>query len=113
MRITRGTLGALVLLLTACAGADSKSGEDAEGPDVGARGADDPVVGCFPEQSHPYASLPWVGIHGNAANSDWIECQTGTAYQSAWHALRGLALTQPNTFSPDGSVIYATSANPT
>lgn len=68
---------------------------------------------CRPSQAAPYATgIPYLGVHGDAGNSDIIRCQTGSAFTLAWHALEGLGLTQPNTFSPDGSVTYATTTHP-
>ena len=68
---------------------------------------------CAPQQATPYpAQIPYVGIHGNAANNDFIDCETPGKWRRAWHALRGLGMTQPNTFSPDGQVTYLTSTNP-
>ena len=68
---------------------------------------------CAPTPAPPYpAAIPYRGIHGDAGNSDVIPCITASAYSTDWHALVGLGLTQPNTFSPDGQVIYATTTNP-
>ena len=67
---------------------------------------------CAPSQSNPYPQgIPYVGIHGNAGNSDFIDCTTAGNWSRSWHALRGLGMTQPNTFSPDGSVTYVTTTN--
>jgi hypothetical protein len=68
---------------------------------------------CSADQPSPYPlESSYVGIHGNAANNDIVPCRTADSYTEEWHALRGLALTQPTTFSPDGLTTYATSANP-
>lgn len=68
---------------------------------------------CSPQQSSPYPQgIPYVGIHGNAGNSDYIDCRTSGRWRRGWHALRGLGMTQPNTFSPDGLVTYVTTTNP-
>ncbi len=101
---------ALCTALSAC-GSEAPADERTPAPPERA-GDDDTTLGCHPEQSPPYAALPWVGIHGNAANSDWVDCATAPTYQADWHALHGLALTQPNTFSPDGTVVYATTSHP-
>ena len=67
---------------------------------------------CSPQQSEPYPQgIPYVGIHGNAGNSDFIDCQTSGKWRRGWHALRGLGMTQPNTFSPNGQVTYVTTTN--
>jgi hypothetical protein len=76
--------------------------------------ADGPIeLLCQPDQAFPYADgAPYLGIHGDAANSDEIACTTGSAYQQIWHALEGLGMPQPNTFSPDGLTLYATTTHP-
>ena len=67
---------------------------------------------CTPVQQAPYPNgIPYLGIHGDAGNSDMIDCQTAGSWTKGWHALRGLGMTQPNTFSPDGSVTYVTTTN--
>jgi outer membrane protein assembly factor BamB len=68
---------------------------------------------CQPDQPYPYASgIPYLGIHADAGNSDVIACDSAAQFQQSWHALQGFGLTQPNTFSPDGKTIYATTTNP-
>ena len=68
---------------------------------------------CTPSQDAPYASgIPYLGIHADAGNSDVIHCESAEAFEEGWTALEGLGLTQPNTFSPDGAVTYATTTNP-
>ena len=68
---------------------------------------------CEPEQAAPYADgIPYLGVHADAGNSDVIRCESADDYTQAWHALAGLGLAQPNTFSPDGSTTYATTTNP-
>jgi outer membrane protein assembly factor BamB len=70
-------------------------------------------VACTPSQPAPYADgIPYLGVHGDAGNSDIIRCQTASEFTPVWHALEGLGLTQPNTFSPDGVVSYATTTHP-
>jgi len=67
---------------------------------------------CQPDRELPYADgASYLGIHGDASNSDEIACASGSAYQQTWHALEGLGLPQPNTFSPDGLTTYVTSTN--
>ena len=76
---------------------------------------DDEPVGpaCAPSRLAPYAEgSPYLGIHADPGNSDVVDCETQDAYSSGWHALKGLGVMQPNTFSPDGKVTYATSTNP-
>ena len=54
---------------------------------------------CTPVQQAPYPNgIPYLGIHGDAGNSDMIDCQTAGSWTKGWHALRGLGMTQPNTF---------------
>jgi len=70
-------------------------------------------IPCAPTQTSPYASgIPYLGIHADAGNSDVVRCRTGAAFTPVWHALQGLGLTQPNTFSPDGQTTYATTTHP-
>jgi len=84
----------LILLLSAC----------------GPRPVDLP---CTPDQAAPYADgIPYLGVHADAGNSDRVRCESATAFAQEWTALEGLGLIQPNTFSPDGSVTYATTTNP-
>jgi outer membrane protein assembly factor BamB len=68
---------------------------------------------CTPDQSSPYSSgIPYLGIHADAGNSDVIQCESAEAFEEDWMALAGLGPTQPNTFSPDGTALYATTSNP-
>ena len=68
---------------------------------------------CQPDQPAPYANgVAFLGVHANPANNDVIHCETGSSFREAWHSLQGMGLTQPNTFSPDGATLYATSSNP-
>jgi hypothetical protein len=68
---------------------------------------------CTPEQSAPYASgIPYLGIHADPGNSDVIGCESADNYTESWYSLKGLGMTQPNTFSPTGEVLYATTSNP-
>jgi outer membrane protein assembly factor BamB len=71
------------------------------------------VIPCTPEQASPYADgTAFLGVHANPSNNDIVECETGSEFVEVWHALEGMGLTQPNTFSPDGNTLYATSTNP-
>lgn len=63
---------------------------------------------CVVDQPFPYPDTSYVGVHGNRANNDFIPCDTATAYGEAWSALEAGGAAQPNTFSPDGTVTYAT-----
>ena len=79
--------------------------------DMDNAGTDGPS--CRPMQSTPYASgIPYLGVHANAANSDYVDCETAGAWTFGWHSLRGFGMTQPNTFAPNGQVTYVTSTNP-
>jgi len=67
---------------------------------------------CAPEREFPYADgSPYTGVHGDPANSDVVACDISDAFERGWHALQGLGITQPNTFSPDGLTTYVTSTN--
>ncbi len=71
------------------------------------------VLPCEPERSYPYPpNMSFLGIHGDPGNSDVIACSSAESYEQQWVALEGLGMTQPNTFSPDGKVVYATTSNP-
>jgi hypothetical protein len=92
------TRAAVVLLLGACA---PSALEPIELP-------------CAPGAPAPYPSgSSYLGVHGNRGNDDVIACASASAYLPDWHALEGLALSQPNTFSPDGTVTYAATFQPT
>ncbi len=70
-------------------------------------------VPCRPPQASPYASgTPYLGVHANPENDDVIACRSGSAFVEVWHALEGLGMSQPNTFSPDGEITYAATFNP-
>jgi hypothetical protein len=88
----------LLLLTTAC----SEEPQDKNTP-----------ISCTPAQEAPYADgIPYLGIHADAGNSDVISCSSANRFTQSWHSLKGLGLTQPNTFSPDGLTTYATTSNP-
>lgn len=74
----------------------------------------DPIeLPCVVEQPAPYPSgSTYLGVHANRENNDVVACETGSAFVEVWHALEGLAMSQPNTFSPDGTVTYAATFNP-
>lgn len=68
---------------------------------------------CAPSQSAPYPpASPYLGVHANAGNNDVVACESAPAFVERWHALRGLAMSQPNTFSPDRTITYAATFNP-
>ena len=68
---------------------------------------------CRPERPFPYADgVPYLGVHGDPANSDLIDCESASRFEAGWHALEGLGIPQPNTFSPDGATTYVTTTNP-
>ncbi|MCC7541692.1 MAG: PQQ-binding-like beta-propeller repeat protein [Deltaproteobacteria bacterium] len=70
-------------------------------------------VPCRPSQPAPYPQgIPYVGIHANPGSSDFVDCDSASAFEQVWHSLVGLAVVQPNTFSPDGNTVYVTTANP-
>jgi hypothetical protein len=70
-------------------------------------------VPCAPGLPAPYpAGSSYGGVHANRENNDIVACETGTAFVERWHALEGLAMSQPNTFSPDGRTTYAATFNP-
>ena len=72
-----------------------------------------PEAACAPERVFPYADgSPYAGVHGDAANSDVVACDVSDSFRAGWHALVGLGIAQPNTFSPDGRTTYVTSTNP-
>ena len=68
---------------------------------------------CHGDRGFPYPSgIPYVGVHGSPGNNDVIPCDTHTQFEQKWHALQGHAVAQPNTFSPDGRIIYVTTSQP-
>jgi hypothetical protein len=70
-------------------------------------------IPCVLDPPAPYPpGSSYLGVHANPGNNDVVACATGTAFVDTWHALEGLAMSQPNTFSPDGSVTYAATFNP-
>lgn len=71
-------------------------------------------VPCAVDPPAPYpAGSPYLGVHANRENNDVLEgCSTGTSFVQAWHALEGFGISQPNTFSPDGSITYVTTFGP-
>ena len=81
----------------------------------GTEGAEEAVsFQCHVPQAAPYPDgIPYVGVHAGPGNNDFVDCDTAPNFTQAWHALRGAAVVQPNTFSPDGGITYVTSSQPT
>ena len=91
---------------------DPAAPEQSLGPPNHQQSADS-RTGCRPTQNAPYANgIPYLGVHGNPGNSDVIDCETPNAWTRSWHELKGLGMTQPNTFAPDGRTTYITTTNP-
>lgn len=68
---------------------------------------------CTFAQPAPYpAGSSYVGVHANPQNNDVLRCASAPAFVERWRALAGLAMSQPNTFSPDGHTTYAATFNP-
>ena len=105
-------------LLVACGGDDTGSAEGAvtagtdTSPSTGTGGAGRALCSDV-DRGSPYPpGIPWAGVHAGPANDDFLPCDTADEYVQAWRALEGLAVAQPSTFSPDGRVLYVTTANP-
>ena len=90
----------VAIALQGCAGdADDGSPEPSPAP-------------CQSSQPWPYPpGIPYAGIHAGPRNDDYVDCDTATAFSLTWHALHGKGLIQPNTFSPDGATVYATTTS--
>jgi len=103
MTFSRGFLaGAMVVVVALIGGCPT----DDEGPQI-------VQVPCTPSQPDPYPDgLPYLGIHATARGDDMVACSAGRGFVQVWHALQGQALVQPNTFSPDGATLYATTTHP-
>ena len=92
----------LMLMVLAAGCQDDTAGAEPDEPQS-------QVLTCTPEQNSPYDSTtPYLGIHGDAGNSDIVPCESASAFEEAWHVLKGHAIAQPNTFSPDGATTYVT-----
>jgi outer membrane protein assembly factor BamB len=113
------------LALAACGQADAPPDAQPASPSSPERDGDDSAPSteaestpaasfdCVVAQSFPYPDgVPYVGVHAGPGNNDWIPCTTATQFESSWHGLRGFAIAQPNTFSPDGAVTYVTTSQP-
>jgi len=97
IRATLLTLAAVVCLCCACTEEDQGFGRHA----------------CDVSSPAPYpARIPYLGIHANPGNNDFVSCTVAQDFEPAWHVLQGHAVAQPNTFSPDGQVTYLTTSNP-
>ena len=96
------SISLFALLALACSAEDS---EDS--------GSKEASFACQPDQAAPYANgIPYLGVHADAGNSDVVGCASASDFKAGWHALEGLGLAQPNTFSPDGLTTYATTTHP-
>jgi len=68
---------------------------------------------CSQNQEFPYPpNASYLGIHANPRNNDLVPCETSSNYKLSWHMLKGFAILQPNTFSPDGKITYITTSEP-
>ncbi len=67
---------------------------------------------CRPDGvAPPHApGTPYLGVHANPQNNDLVRCALSGDWEQRWHALQGLAIAQPNTFSPDGATLYVTTS---
>ena len=63
-------------------------------------------AGAYPD------TVAYVGVHGGPKNNDFIDCKLAPRFRQAWHGLKGTAIAQPNTFSPDGRHTYVTTSQP-
>lgn len=108
---------------TADAGSADAGGVATDAPDStgpGLDGATNPdVTGapppgtCLDLERPPYGKAPYQGVHAGPGNNDLVPCTLTPAFTQRWHALKGLGVAQPNTFSPDGSTLYVTTTQPT
>ena len=118
-----GLVGLVGLVLGACqagaepgvSGSESEASGDASesGGETGDETGGIDGFRCAPERPHPYPSpMSYVGVHAGPGNDDLVDCELGSAWTEAWHALEGYAIAQPNTFSPDGRTTYVTTSQP-
>lgn len=113
-------IASLSLSFAACTPSPEASNEPslsatADGPEQG--GSEQPpveeTVMCEVDQPWPYPSnSPYVGVHAGPSNNDLVPCTLAKEYTEAWHALKGRAIAQPNTYSPDGLTTYVTTTAP-
>ena len=94
---------------------DSAAGSASDGASgEGDSGAMSPLPPgtCAPLELPPYGAAPYQGVHAGPGNNDLVDCALAPAYAQRWHALQGMGVAQPNTFSPDGAVTYVTTTAP-
>ncbi|MEO1267978.1 MAG: hypothetical protein AAFX99_07765, partial [Myxococcota bacterium] len=60
--------------------AETEPGDTSTGADVDA----EPDWSCNVVQPSPYPNSPYVGIHANASNNDFIPCTTADAFEQAF-----------------------------
>jgi len=85
-----------LVALVACNSNDGKGGSGSSG-DL-----------CQPDLGFPYGHSTYASNHSDAGNSDFIPCDGPASYAFDYHVLQGHVHAQPNTYSPDGQVTYAT-----
>ena len=78
---------------------------------------DGPVPESAPRCATPHggaypATTSYAGIHGGPRNDDFVDCEAPADWRPAWQALQGRVIAQPNTFSPDGVLLYVTTSQP-
>ena len=90
----------LLLLLSILVGAGcstSDSSDSETDPDTNLASK----FSCLPEQPSPYDSTtPYLGIHGDAGNSDVVACDSASNFEEAWHVLRDMRLPSPILLVP-------------
>jgi len=89
-------LALALVTLVACNSNDGKGGSGSSG-DL-----------CQPDLGFPYGHNTYASNHSDAGNSDFIPCDGPASYAFDYHVLQGHVHAQPNTYSPDGQVTYAT-----
>lgn len=93
---------------------DADADTDAADADTDAADADASAESwpCRPDGvAPPHApGAPYLGVHANPQNNDLVRCALSGDWEQRWHALQGLAIAQPNTFSPDGATLYVTTS---
>ena len=46
------------------------------------------------------STTPYLGIHGDAGNSDVVNCSSADAFEEAWHVPEGTPLRSPILSAP-------------
>ncbi|MEC9465096.1 MAG: PQQ-binding-like beta-propeller repeat protein [Myxococcota bacterium] len=110
MLLKRASLGLLLAVFAVVLVACQSEAETESASDTLTDPTDSAVqYPCTPTQNAPYdLDTPYLGIHGDPGNSDVIPCDSAPSFEEAWHVLKGHAIPQPNTFSPDASTTYVT-----